>query len=239
MLEIMTELPVHIIAAINIESLNTIKNKLPKFLNVSEFYNLVIPCLKINPKERPRAGKIFEVFHGLMAYWIICEGMNDKMLENYKIGDKFLVDCHEHSLILSNDQMRGYNGGKWCCDVCKNQSGFFLSNTLSFHCFLCKYDLCQKCMTVSNYKYINNKMLERAPKGKKVYVSRHDHSLKLTSKDERNYDEESNWRCDICLGRFPSDIYSFRCKKCNYNVCLICFEKYVEVKKKKACCIIY
>ena len=238
MLEIMTELPVHIIAAINIQSLNTIKHKLPKFLNVSEFYNLVIPCLKENPKERPKAGKIFEVFHGLMAYWIICEGMNNKMLLDYKIGDKVPVDCHVHPLTLCNDQMRQYNGGNWCCDVCKNTSGFFLSNTLSFHCLSCGYDLCQKCMTVHNYQYVNNSMLECVPKGKKVYVSRHDHSLILKSKDERNYDEDS-WKCDICRVSFSSEIYSFHCKKCNYDVCLRCFEKNVVVKKKKACCIIY
>ena len=68
MLEIMTELPVQIIAAININSLYTIKNKLPKFLNVSEFYNVVIPCLCLDFTKRPNAKELFELYHGLMAY---------------------------------------------------------------------------------------------------------------------------------------------------------------------------
>ena len=57
-----------------------------------------------------------------MAYWVICEGMNDLMLEKYKIGDKVPVDFHEHLLTLSNDQMRGYDGGKWYCSICDNQN---------------------------------------------------------------------------------------------------------------------
>ena len=67
-------------------------------------------------------------------------------------------------------------------------------------------------MAGNNYKYINNCMIKRAAKGKKVYVSRHDHSLKLDIKDERNFDEDSNWRCDICRVSFSGDIYSFRVK---------------------------
>ena len=110
MLEIMTELPVQTIAAINITNLFTIKNKLPKFLNISEFYNVVIPCLCENPKKRPDAKELYETFHGLMAYWLICEGLNDKMLQNYSIGDIIPVDSHKHPLTLSNHQMRQYSG---------------------------------------------------------------------------------------------------------------------------------
>ena len=52
MLEIMTGLPVEFIATINIRNLNIIKNKLPKFLNITQFYSIVIPCLSENPKNR-------------------------------------------------------------------------------------------------------------------------------------------------------------------------------------------
>ena len=45
MLEIMTGLPPSIIAAINNGNLNSIKYKLPKFLNSTEFYDLIVPCL--------------------------------------------------------------------------------------------------------------------------------------------------------------------------------------------------
>ena len=78
--------------------------------------------------------------------------MNEKMLENYKIGDKVHVDCHKHPLTLSNDQMRQYKGNKWYCNICNNKDFCFLDNTLSFHCHSCEYDLCQKCIKKHNYK---------------------------------------------------------------------------------------
>jgi serine/threonine protein kinase len=237
MLEIMTELPVQIIAAININSLYTIKDKLPKFLNVSEFYNVVIPCLCPDFTKRPNAKELFELYHGLMAYWVICEEINDKILENYKLGDKVPVDSHEHILTLSNDHMRGYNGGKWYCDSCGNEKKLFLSNTLSFNCPNCKYDLCQKCISKHDYKYVNNNMLQHVPKGKKAYVTTHEHYLLLCSKEERIYRE--GWRCDICKASFCKYIDSFHCKKCQYDLCLKCYEKYFKIKEEKCCCLIY
>ena len=117
MLEIMTQLPVLIISGITIETLYILKDKLPKFLNVSEFYNVVIPCLYENPSKRPNADTLFKNFHGLVAYWVICEQINDKMLEDYRIGDAIPVDCHKHSLTLSDDKMRQYDGGKWYCSI--------------------------------------------------------------------------------------------------------------------------
>ena len=98
MLEIMTELPVQFIVKINIKNLPSIKNKLPQFLYVSEFYNLVIPCLYENPKNRPDAKLLFKRFYGLMAYWVECEKINYKILEKYKIGEKVPVDSHGHPL---------------------------------------------------------------------------------------------------------------------------------------------
>ena len=64
MLEIMTELPVHILQKININNFDDIKHKLRKFLNISEFYNLVIPCLKEDPKERPAAEVLLNLYNG-------------------------------------------------------------------------------------------------------------------------------------------------------------------------------
>jgi len=237
MLEIMTELPVQMIAAININNLYTIKNKLPKFLNVSEFYNVVIPCLCPDFTKRPNAKELFELYHGLMAYWVICEKINDLMLEKYKIGDKVPVDTHEHLLTLSNDQMRGYDGGKWYCNNCDNQNNLFLSNTLSFNCQSCQYDLCQKCIAEHNYIKVNNKMAQHTPKGKKTYVSTHVHYLLLSSKEDRTYD---SWVCDGCKATFSGYIYSFHCKKCNYDLCLLCYEKYFQTRKEDGChCIIF
>ena len=59
----------------------------------------------------------------------------------YKIGDKIPVDSHEHSLILSNSQMRTYQD-KWYCSICNNSDKPFPNNYYSFHCPTCEYDLC-------------------------------------------------------------------------------------------------
>jgi serine/threonine protein kinase len=65
MLEIMTQLPVETISAINISNINSIKNRLPKFLNVTTIYNIVIPCLYTDPKKRPTADKLYALFYFL------------------------------------------------------------------------------------------------------------------------------------------------------------------------------
>ena len=61
----MTQLPVETISAINISNINSIKNRLPKFLNVTTIYNIVIPCLYTDPKKRPTADKLYALFYFL------------------------------------------------------------------------------------------------------------------------------------------------------------------------------
>ena len=241
MLEIMTELPVIIIASINIKNIFSLKDKLPKFLNISEFYNLVIPCLSENPKKRPDAEKLFNFYHGLMAFWVICENINLDLLKKYKIGDKVPVDSHKHLLTLSNAQMRQYSGNGWYCNICGDEK-VYLENTLSFHCFSCEYDLCQKCIEEHNYIYVNNMMLKHVSKGKKVYVHQHKDFLLLSNKQERNYPEGSYWICDICKVEASEFVYSFHCKKCHFDVCLNCYKQNFVIRKEPFCpckCIIY
>lgn len=66
MLEIMTGYPVKVIAQINKSNLSRIKNKLPKFLNVSEFYDLVTPCLNEDPKKRPNSKELLTLYAALV-----------------------------------------------------------------------------------------------------------------------------------------------------------------------------
>ena len=51
LLEKMTQLPVETISSINISIINLIKDRLPKFLNATTIYNLVIPCFMLIPKR--------------------------------------------------------------------------------------------------------------------------------------------------------------------------------------------
>ena len=242
MLEIMTQLPVQIIASIDNLSLYTLKDYLPKFLNVNEFYNVVIPCLSVDPYKRPKAPELFDHFHGLMAIWVICEKMNDIVLDNYRLGDRVPVDCHEHPLILSNDQMRQYNGSKWYCSICDNQDNCLLSNTLSLHCHICNYDLCVKCIKEHDYRNVNNMIIKQVSKGNKVYILLHDHPLILSGQEERNYGNTGVWICDICKIKSSGSVYSFHCKKCGYDACFKCYKKHFKIKKPSkcpSCCIIY
>ena len=66
MLEIMTGYPVKVIAQINKSNLSRIKNKLPKFLNGSEFYDLVTPCLNEDPKKRPNSKELLTLYAALV-----------------------------------------------------------------------------------------------------------------------------------------------------------------------------
>ena len=123
------------IAVINITNIYSLKDKLPKFLNISEFYNVVIPCLSLDPKKRPDAEELFTLFYGLMTGWLLGETINDKILEKYKIGDKVPIDSHKHILTLSNAQMRQYPASLWYCNICGDKK-VYLCNTLSFCLFV-------------------------------------------------------------------------------------------------------
>ena len=241
MLEIMTQLPVEFIASINISNLSKIQYKLPKFLNITQFYDVIKPCLLIDFTKRPNAEELCDHFHGLMAYWLLCEKINFQILEKYKVGDIVPVDSHNHPLTLSDGQMRQYpEGSIWICDICKNHDHPFLGNTYSFHCHSCKYDLCLNCLEKHNGNKINNMMLEQVNgnKKKKMYVLSHNHHLFLSNKEDKKFGDGS-WICDICKVGFTGYIYSFRCQACDYDVCLKCYINNKKIKEDNSCCIIY
>ena len=115
----------------------------------------------------------------------------------------------------------------------------------SFHCKKCKYDLCYKCIFEHDYREVNKKMENHVAKGKKVYVTQHEHCLLLSGKDDRYKDKVNEkdshyrWFCDICKVTFNEYIDSFHCKKCGYDVCSKCFSKYFQVREKNICCSIF
>ena len=236
MLEIMTQLPIQMIQVINSTNIFTLRNKLPKFMDINEFYDIVIACLNIDYKKRPHADEVFKIFHALLILWMFGEDTNAKINTKYRLGESIPVDTHPHELVLSNADMRHYNGYGWVCDICKNQKHPFFDNMLSFHCHACTYDLCYTCILKHDYRVVNDKMERRASKGKKVYVSVHPHYLLLKGKDERYDGKDYIWYCDICKTRANKSVYSFHCKDCGYDVCSGCFEKYFQVREEKGCC---
>jgi len=242
MLEIMTQMPVQMIQAINSSNIYSLKNKLPKLLDITNFYDLVIPCLNADKRKRPTAQKLRRMLSSLLKLCIIAENKNDTMLSNYKLGQIVPVDIHCHPLTLSNDDMRHYKGHSWYCSICQNKKHPFFNNILSFHCRKCGYDLCENCIFSHDYRIVNNKMEERTPKGQKVYVSCHPHYLLLTGKEERQTDKDDGWICSICKVGACDSVYSFNCKDCGYCVCSRCFETYFQVREEEkgcSCCSIF
>ena len=97
MLEIMTQLPVQMIQAINGLNIYSLKNKLPKFMDITQFY-----------KKRPTADEVFKLFHVLLTLWLFGEDTNNLILQKYRLGETITVDTHQHPLVLSNGEMRKY-----------------------------------------------------------------------------------------------------------------------------------
>lgn len=236
MLEIMTQLPIQMIQVINSSNIYSLKKKLPKFMDITQFYDIVISCLNKEYKERPSADEVYKLFHVLLTLWLFGEDTNNLILQKYRLGESVPVDTHSHPLILSNDEMRQNHSDGWYCSICKNQKDYFFNNMFSFHCKICDYNLCYTCMKIHDYRVVNDKMIEHAPKGKKVYVKTHPHYLLLSGKEDRYNGKDYNWFCDICKIVTCDSLYSFHCKKCEYDVCLKCFEEYFEIRKEKNCC---
>ena len=240
MLEIMTQLPIQMIQVIDSKSIFSLKYKLPKFMDITQFYDIVITCLNIDYTKRPSANELFNIFHAILTLWLFGEDTNLLIYKKYRLGETIPVDSHEHPLIVSNAEMRGYHGDGWYCNICLNKDKSFFNNMISFHCKRCEYDLCYGCILIHDFRVVNDKMSKKAPKGKKVYVTTHPHYLLLKGKEERYKGKNYYWICDICKIRVCESVYSFHCKDCEYDVCLKCFEKNFQVRdSEKGCCVIF
>ena len=237
MLEIMTQLPVQMIQTINSLNIFSLKHKLPKFMDITQFYDIVITCLNVDYTKRPSAEEVHKFFHALITLWLFGEDTNKLILKKYRLGESIPVDVHPHSLILSNCDMcsNGKSDG-WFCNICKNNDKYFFHNMLRFNCKMCDFDLCYGCIEKHDYRIINDKMIKRVSKGKKVYVTVHPHCLLLSGREDRYTGKNYSWLCDICKVNACEEVYSFHCKKCGYDVCSRCFDKYFQVRESDKCC---
>ena len=102
MLEIMTQLPVQMIQVINSQNIFSLKNKLPNFMDITQFYDIVIACLNIDYKKRPSASEVFTFFHAILTLWLFGEETNDLIYKKYRLGESVPVFTHPHSLVVSN-----------------------------------------------------------------------------------------------------------------------------------------
>ena len=94
-------------------------------MNITQFYDLVISCLNYDYNKRPDAGTVYNLFHTLITLWLFGEETNDSILTKYRLGESVPVDTHGHPLILSNTDMKHYEGDGWYCSICQNKEKFF------------------------------------------------------------------------------------------------------------------
>ena len=73
------------------------------------------------------------------SYLMILKMNRARKLE---LGDSAKLSVHQHVLVYSDNEMRGYSGSGWSCDVCKKSYSSLMYN---FNCIICGWDLCDSC----------------------------------------------------------------------------------------------
>ena len=59
-----------------------------------------------------------------------------------ELGDTCVLAVHRHELVYSDNEMKGYGGSGWSCDVCR---AHFSARTPNFNCIICGWDICDAC----------------------------------------------------------------------------------------------
>ena len=86
---------------------------------------------------------------------------------------------------------------KFICDGCQKTFG---KKKISYYCYPCDLDVCNKCYVIYLGEPVKN------------------HKCELSLKDALDYDYE----CDICENTFEEGSLAFSCKKCQYDICHLC-----------------
>lgn len=184
MLEILTCWDMRKVQMINENNFNINHKYFPKFLGDTDFYLCVKKCLSSCPENRPKIKDLIQIFKlNVLVNFITYElkkmkriAENNQVLENYKIGDKGVIEKHNHLLILANDNIRGYHNG-WSCDICGND---FNTNSPSWFCKKCGYNVCFDC-----YKKFKKNVFF-------VKKDKPDQKPNLTERDEIERNDENN-----------------------------------------------
>ena len=158
--------------------------------------------------------------------------LNENIEENgYELNQLYLTKVHKHML-----KYLGLSNINWLCDgkdlKSKSFSGITdfdqAENIPRFQCIKCNYDLCLKCMN----QYIIKSKQYQIDQTYLCYAHKHLMVYKGITSDLR-------WKCDgsKCFSdkndfnNKNDTIPRFRCDKCDYDLCLNCFNYYSNVEK--------
>lgn len=125
------------------------------------------------------------------------------------------------------------------CDICHEIIHYYGTNTGSpfFSCFECNYDVCLECVSKFNRKtsdelvqMANLKNMNCLSKHKMILLEKP--TMEIVQNIAKNFDLKTSYIfCDICqkhIYEFKNDVGTpfFNCEKCDYDVCLECFDNY-------------
>ena len=126
------------------------------------------------------------------------------------------IDDHDHTLVylISNKD--------WNCKICANQ---FTSNDGKFYCSICDFSLCKNCKNKINNENKNTNLNFSLRNYSDSFVNTKYHTHALIYCNTSRNDKETSWNCDICGINYGPQNWSFYCTKCDYDVCLNCYNK--------------
>lgn len=157
----------------------------------------------------------------------------EALKEEYGMNvEKLNLRCsNQHLLLLQmsrpNDAAYHAPGGSAGCDKCSEPN--LEMHEYFYHCAQCQYDLCRACA-----------LIQARILPEEGFFCVHPHKLKRYEANRR-----SGWACDVGykkLGICPSGItnfrqgyhlHSWRCQRCDFDLCIGCCLKYLSIDLKK------
>jgi hypothetical protein len=141
------------------------------------------------------------------------------------INAPIIIYCHPHPLVCClTDERRNFSSS-WKCNICSNSFSYDIP---SFYCTFCDFDICKNCIGKCPLNEIkifdeNDKSFMNIEQNntfacQKKYLN-HKHLLTLIKRTNINF----SWRCNNCYSIKTSDIPSYYCSLCDYDICQECF----------------
>ena len=128
-----------------------------------------------------------------------------------------IVKEHQHKLVLCISIF------DWICSLCKKR---FYKKDANYYCSLCDFNMCQNCHSKGNY--LKKKEIPSDVKPSLTSIINpflqskyHEHKLVycITSRFSIG---ESGFFCNICKWSYESEIWSFYCTNCDFDLCANC-----------------